>query len=102
MDTAQIDTTLTFLATVARALEYAGAATFLLAAGYCALMHALAFVFVVVRAVLSFARGCTVHMLKHLRGVLDEVRAWPAALRAAVQSPSVNSDSKPERTTGSG
>jgi hypothetical protein len=94
MDTAQIDTIITFLAAVAHALEYAGAATFLIVAGYCALMHALALFFVVLRALLEFARRCTSHMVNDLRGLIEEVGAWSRSIESAFRSSSLNSDSK--------
>jgi len=102
MDTAQIDTTITFLSAVAHALEYAGAATFLIVAGYCALMHALALLFVVLKALLEFARRCTVHMVKTLRGVIDELGAWSVSISSAFRSESASSDSKAERNIGAG
>jgi len=100
MDTAQIDTTITFLTAVAHALEYAGAATFLIVAGYCAGMHALALFFVLLCAVLKFARRCTVHMLKHLRAVLEELHKWPSDLHAALHAPQEKPRTTPEAPNG--
>lgn len=97
LDTAQIDTTIIFLAAVAHAVEHTAVIAFLIVAGYCAAMHGGALLFTLLRAILAFARECTVHMLSKLRPLLDEVAAWPKALRVALQSrsASVKSTSEP-------
>jgi hypothetical protein len=96
MDTAHLDGIITFLAAVAHALEYAGWATFLIVAGYCAAMHAAALLFTILRAILAFARECTAHMLRKLRPLLDEVTAWPKELRDAFASAPPRPTAPPE------
>jgi hypothetical protein len=86
MDTAQFNTSIDFLKAAAVALEHTALVAFLIVAGYCAAMHTSAFLFTMLRAILAFARECTVHMLKKLRTLIDEVVAWPKALRDALQS----------------
>jgi predicted membrane-bound spermidine synthase len=86
MDTAQIETTVTFLAAVVHAVEHTAIVVSLIVAGYCAAMHAGAFLFTLVRPILAFARECTVHMLTKLVPLVAELQAWPKDIRAALQS----------------